>query len=83
MIEEILRNLYISNNKWSIALIQYFNPVAAHSICLIGKDSNGTPNNLLLYFTQVAVGKLPHLNVYGDNYSTKDGTGVRDYMPCC
>jgi len=80
MIEEILRDLYIANSKWSIALLRYFNPVGAHSSGLIGEDPNGIPNNLLPYIKQVAVGKLPHLNVYGNDYSTRDGTGVRDYI---
>ncbi|TXC92356.1 UDP-glucose 4-epimerase GalE [Metabacillus litoralis] len=80
MIEEILNDLYVSNNNWSIALLRYFNPVGAHSSGRIGEDPNGIPNNLVPYITQVAIGKLPELKVYGDNYPTKDGTGVRDYI---
>ncbi|MGG1573188.1 UDP-glucose 4-epimerase GalE [Fictibacillus sp. NRS-1165] len=80
MIEEILRDLYISDNEWSIALLRYFNPVGAHSSGLIGEDPNGIPNNLTPYITQVAVGKLPELKVFGNDYDTIDGTGVRDYI---
>lgn len=80
MIEEILRDLYMSNSKWSIALLRYFNPIGAHPSGLIGEDPNGIPNNLVPYITQVAVGKLPELKVFGNDYATKDGTGVRDYI---
>lgn len=80
MIEEILRDLYISDNSWSIALLRYFNPVGAHSSGLIGEDPNGIPNNLMPYITQVAVGKLKELQVFGNSYPTEDGTGVRDYI---
>ncbi|MBE5099059.1 UDP-glucose 4-epimerase GalE [Priestia aryabhattai] len=80
MIEEILRDLYISDQTWSIALLRYFNPIGAHESGLIGEDPNGTPNNLMPYISQVAVGKLQSLNVFGSDYSTKDGTGVRDYI---
>ena len=80
MIENILTDLYVSNTNWSIALLRYFNPVGAHSSGRIGEDPNGIPNNLVPYITQVAIGKLPELKVYGNNYSTKDGTGVRDYI---
>lgn len=80
MIEEILTDLYISNNAWNIALLRYFNPVGAHSSGLIGEDPNGIPNNLVPYITQVAVGKLARVNVFGDDYLTPDGTGVRDYI---
>ncbi len=80
MIEEILRDLAISEPRWSIALLRYFNPVGAHASGLIGEDPNGIPNNLLPYISQVAVGKLPQLSVYGDDYPTVDGTGVRDYI---
>jgi len=80
MIENILKDLYVSNNNWSIALLRYFNPVGAHSSGRIGEDPNGIPNNLVPYITQVAIGKLPELKVYGNNYPTKDGTGVRDYI---
>ena len=80
MIEEILRDLYASTQNWSIALLRYFNPVGAHSSGLIGEDPNGIPNNLLPYICQVAVGKLSTLNVFGNDYPTHDGTGVRDYI---
>jgi len=80
MIEEILRDLYNSNSKWSIALLRYFNPIGAHPSGLIGEDPNGIPNNLVPYITQVAVGKLPELKVFGNDYATIDGTGVRDYI---
>lgn len=80
MIEEILRDLYVSDNEWDIALLRYFNPVGAHESGLIGEDPKGIPNNLMPYITQVAVGKRPHLNVFGDDYETPDGTGVRDYI---
>jgi UDP-glucose 4-epimerase len=80
MVEEVLRDLAHSEPRWSIALLRYFNPVGAHSSGLIGEDPNGIPNNLLPYISQVAVGKLQQLSVYGDDYPTVDGTGVRDYI---
>jgi UDP-glucose 4-epimerase len=80
MIEEILRDLYISDNSWSIALLRYFNPIGAHHSGRIGEDPNGIPNNLLPYITQVAAGKLKELKVFGNDYPTIDGTGVRDYL---
>lgn len=80
MIEEILRDLAISEPRWSIAILRYFNPVGAHASGLIGEDPNGIPNNLLPYISQVAVGKLQKLSVYGGDYPTTDGTGVRDYI---
>lgn len=80
MIETILRDLYISDQEWSISLLRYFNPIGAHESGLLGEDPNGIPNNLLPYIGQVAVGKLPYLNVYGNDYDTPDGTGVRDYL---
>ena len=80
MVEEVLRDLSISKQRWSIALLRYFNPVGAHRSGLIGEDPNGIPNNLLPYISQVAVGKLQQLSVYGNDYSTVDGTGVRDYI---
>jgi len=79
-IEEILADLYASDQTWNIALLRYFNPVGAHSSGLIGEDPAGLPNNLMPYVSQVAVGKLSELNVYGDDYDTLDGTGVRDYI---
>ncbi len=80
MIEEILRDLYVSDNEWSIALLRYFNPIGAHPSGRIGEDPSGIPNNLMPYITQVAVGKLPNLNVFGNDYPTKDGTCIRDYI---
>jgi UDP-glucose 4-epimerase len=79
-IEEILRDLYISDNSWKIVLLRYFNPVGAHPSGTIGEDPSGIPNNLMPYITQVAIGKLAKLNVFGDDYNTHDGTGVRDYI---
>ncbi|MBM4760899.1 UDP-glucose 4-epimerase GalE [Bacillus sp. B15-48] len=80
MIEEILRDLYVSDNSWSIALLRYFNPIGAHESGIIGEDPSGTPNNLMPYITQVAVGKLKELQIFGNDYNTVDGTGVRDYI---
>lgn len=80
MIEEILRDLYISDNNWSISLLRYFNPIGAHESGRIGEDPNGIPNNLMPYITQVAIGKLKELRIFGNNYPTPDGTGVRDYI---
>jgi len=80
MIENILRDVYVSDNEWSIALLRYFNPIGAHKSGLIGEDPNGIPNNLMPYIAQVAAGKLEQLSVFGDDYDTKDGTGVRDYI---
>ncbi len=79
-IEEIFRDLYISDNEWSIALLRYFNPIGAHESGTIGEDPKGIPNNLMPYISQVAVGKLERLHVFGDDYNTIDGTGVRDYI---
>ncbi len=80
MIEELLKDLYTSNNNWNVVLLRYFNPVGAHSSGLIGEDPNGIPNNLLPYISQVAIGELEKLSVFGNDYPTKDGTGVRDYI---
>lgn len=80
MVERILQDFATSNSEFSIALLRYFNPVGAHSSGFIGEDPNGIPNNLLPYITQVAVGKLPKLKVFGNDYDTRDGTGVRDYI---
>lgn len=80
MIEEILGDLFKSDQTWSIALLRYFNPIGAHESGYIGEDPNGVPNNLLPYISQVAVGKMKSLQIYGDDYETKDGTGVRDYI---
>jgi UDP-glucose 4-epimerase len=79
MIEQILRDLVVSDNTWEITALRYFNPIGAHESGLIGEDPNDIPNNLMPYITQVAVGKLPELNVYGEN-NTPDGTGIRDYI---
>lgn len=80
MIEEILRDLHVSDSTWRIALLRYFNPIGAHESGRIGEDPNGIPNNLMPYITQVAIGKREKLNVFGDDYDTHDGTGVRDYI---
>lgn len=80
MIEDILRDLHLSDPSWNIALLRYFNPVGAHASGRIGEDPNGIPNNLMPYVAQVAVGKLPELRVFGNDYPTPDGTGVRDYI---
>lgn len=80
MIEQILKDVYVSDNEWSVSLLRYFNPIGAHKSGLIGEDPNGIPNNLLPYIAQVAVGKLKRLGVFGNDYDTPDGTGVRDYI---
>ena len=79
-IEEMLEDLAVSDPAWSIALLRYFNPVGAHPSGRIGEDPAGIPNNLMPFIAQVAVGRRPHLNVFGDDYGTPDGTGVRDYI---
>ncbi|PEA64277.1 UDP-glucose 4-epimerase GalE [Bacillus toyonensis] len=80
MIEQIMRDVAKADGEWSIALLRYFNPFGAHQSGRIGEDPNGIPNNLMPYVTQVAVGKLKELNIFGNDYPTKDGTGVRDYI---
>ena len=80
MIEDILRDLYVSDNEWSIALLRYFNPIGAHKSGLIGENPNALPNNLMPYIVKVATKELEVLSVFGDDYDTKDGTGVRDYI---
>jgi UDP-glucose 4-epimerase len=80
MIEEILQDLMVSDPSWRIALLRYFNPVGAHESGLIGEDPNGIPSNLMPYVSQVAVGRLKELSVFGNDYPTHDGTGVRDYI---
>lgn len=80
MIEEILKDLYISDKSWAISILRYFNPVGAHESSLIGEEPNGIPNNLMPYITQVALRKRDKLNVFGNTYDTHDGTGVRDYI---
>ena len=79
-IEKILEDLYKSDNEWSIEILRYFNPIGAHESGEIGENPNGIPNNLLPYINLVALGKLDHLNVFGNDYPTHDGTGVRDYI---
>ncbi|MFN8473007.1 MAG: UDP-glucose 4-epimerase GalE [Anaerolineae bacterium] len=80
MIEEILGDLWVSDHTWNIALLRYFNPVGAHPSGRIGEDPNGIPNNLMPFIAKVAVGQLPELRVFGGDYPTPDGTGVRDYI---
>ncbi|MDA8928115.1 UDP-glucose 4-epimerase GalE [Gammaproteobacteria bacterium] len=80
MVEDMLRDLAISDPRWRIAILRYFNPVGAHESGQIGEGPNGIPNNLLPYIAQVAVGKLPELAIFGNDYPTPDGTGVRDYI---
>lgn len=80
MIEQMLRDLAVSDPDWSIVMLRYFNPIGAHESGLIGEDPNGIPNNLLPYVAQVAAGIRPQLSVFGDDYDTPDGTGVRDYI---
>ena len=80
MIEIILEDLYKSDNEWAITLLRYFNPIGAHESGRIGEDPNGIPNNLMPYITQVAIGKREKLSVFGNDYDTHDGTGVRDYI---
>ena len=80
MLEQILSDIQHADPEWNVVLLRYFNPIGAHASGLIGENPNGIPNNLMPYITQVAVGKLPELSVFGDDYPTKDGTGVRDYI---
>lgn len=80
MIEQILRDIWVSDHEWSIALLRYFNPTGAHESGLIGEDPNGIPNNLMPRLIRVATGKMEKMTVYGNDYPTKDGTGVRDYI---
>ncbi|HRS91021.1 MAG TPA: UDP-glucose 4-epimerase GalE, partial [Candidatus Marinimicrobia bacterium] len=80
IIETILKDIQIANPDWNVIILRYFNPVGAHESGLIGEDPNGIPNNLMPYISQVAVGRLPYLKVYGNDYPTKDGTGIRDYI---
>lgn len=80
MIEKILEDLYTSDNSWDICILRYFNPVGAHESKLLGEEPNGIPNNLMPYIVKVASGKLDYLRVFGDDYDTKDGTGMRDYI---
>lgn len=80
MVEEILTDLHVADPGWNVCILRYFNPVGAHKSGRIGEDPSGTPNNLMPYISQVAVGKLSELSVFGDDYPTPDGTGVRDYI---
>jgi len=80
IVEDMLRDLAVSESGWQIALLRYFNPIGAHESGLIGEDPNGIPNNLLPFVARVAAGKLPRLRVFGADYETPDGTGVRDYI---
>lgn len=80
MMEQILNDVAHANPDWSVTNLRYFNPIGAHESGMIGEAPNGIPNNLMPYITQVAVGKLKELNVFGDDYDTHDGTGVRDYI---
>lgn len=80
MVEEMLRDIVAADPRWSVVLLRYFNPVGAHISGLIGEDPNGIPNNLLPYIAQVAIGRLKQLSVFGNDYPTPDGTGVRDYI---
>lgn len=80
MIEQILTDIHVSDSEWNITLLRYFNPIGAHSSGLIGEDPKGIPNNLVPYIARVAVGKLEKLGVFGNDYDTPDGTGVRDYI---
>lgn len=82
-IEDILKDVYQSDSSWNIAILRYFNPIGAHKSGLIGENPSGIPNNLLPYITQVAIGKLEYLRVFGNDYDTVDGTGVRDYIHVC
>jgi UDP-glucose 4-epimerase len=80
MLEQILTDLHVADQEWNVVLLRYFNPIGAHKSGLIGEDPKGIPNNLVPYIAQVAVGKLACLGVFGDDYDTPDGTGVRDYI---
>lgn len=83
MLEQILTDIQKADPTWNVILLRYFNPIGAHKSGLIGENPNGVPNNLMPYITQVAVGKLKCLGVFGDDYDTPDGTGVRDYIHVC
>ena len=80
MVEQILSDVAVAQEEWSVCLLRYFNPAGAHASGLIGEDPSGVPNNLMPYIAQVAVGRRDHVNVFGDDYPTRDGTGVRDYI---
>ena len=80
MLEQVLEDIHVSDPEWNVILLRYFNPIGAHKSGLIGEDPKGIPNNLVPYVAQVAIGKLETLGVFGDDYDTPDGTGVRDYI---
>ena len=80
MLEQILTDIQKADPEWNVILLRYFNPIGAHKSGTMGENPNGIPNNLMPYITQVAVGKLPQLGIFGDDYDTPDGTGVRDYI---
>ena len=80
IIEKLLQDIFISDEQWNIAILRYFNPVGAHHSGVIGENPDGIPNNLFPYVSQVAIGKRPKLNIFGGDYDTHDGTGVRDYI---
>ena len=80
MIEQILRDICVADKEFTAIILRYFNPIGAHKSGLLGESPNGIPNNLMPYINEVAIGKLDHLNVFGNDYPTKDGTGVRDYI---
>ena len=82
-IEQILQDLYKSDNRFNITVLRYFNPIGAHPSGLIGEDPNGIPNNLVPYVTQTAIGKRPFVGVFGNDYNTHNGIGVRDYIHVC
>ena len=80
MLEQVLTDIQKADLEWNVMLLRYFNPIGAHKSGTIGENPNGIPNNLMTYITQVAVGKLKELGVFGNDYDTPDGTGVRDYI---
>ena len=80
MLEQILTDIQFADKEWNVILLRYFNPIGAHKSGLMGEDPNGIPNNLMPYVMKVAIGQLPHVNVFGNDYPTPDGTGVRDYI---
>lgn len=80
MLEQILTDIQKADSEWNVILLRYFNPIGAHKSGRIGEDPNGIPNNLMPYVMKVAIGELPYVNVFGNDYPTPDGTGVRDYI---
>ena len=80
MLEQVLEDIWVSDPEWKVILLRYFNPIGAHKSGLIGEDPKGIPNNLVPYVSQVAIGKLEYVRVFGNDYDTPDGTGVRDYI---